>query len=831
MSSVTSLTSYFNTASFGDQNASTRNQKELSLTLDSAAHELGNWKTLISMSAGGVAFEGGQLAATALFGSCAPLAALPFISKAFSFALGAVSDTGITTAVNHALGNGGGDESFLERLNTQGLARAVGLMAVGQSFAVMQVMQGVAGATREAMCEASSQTKPGAVLHQIVMGLQCHLGSTVSGVFGGNMVQGVEQRLRIKTQNMRVEIGNLLSASRRDWGNRALQALGIHSENLSPALAASNGKLIQTPHAEELALLSQANEIRSSDSKKVDSPSEVPINLTAPPAKKFPYRLYGFSILGIGALTLFQIGGVPIGTGIALACGGLAGLTFPLFKGKYKTISAALLTTGVGFLAASALGSGLAIACGGLGALSLPLFKGNYKLLTLLPLAACLAASAHFGIPEQIAELTFLGAVSLFTAREEVWVRRRLADTERIHFWQHNIPREKYMRTHATERTAADYREIMGEVKPVEVNPADASWSLKAISRDESGAVKYDKDGYPETFVRFIHDAAPKPGLIWGNYLYHQLFDTARLTAVLEQICSTARMDGIYKAAAQWWLRKDLKTFLVDTFKVSYPERFGWDNLKTFGNFFTRPLIVPQEGLPVAPGQAFHDGVLDVIARGKLLKTGIRIAGKGPIVKRPVVGEDGITREQVVADDVTIPLDQLLGRASKCYEGDESLTVIATYLSPRHWHQALSPVSGTVKDIEVIEGFRHTVDPALRQVSEDRNFGGKPGSLFQSENARVVLTIDSDDYGIVSIVFTAAAMVSTSRLFVRPGHRVNLGELIHEYRFGSHNTIVFGSKRAALAPNLVPGRQVYVRGTQPEGVDGITELFVPRDRV
>ncbi len=321
MPSVTSLTSYFNTASFGDQNALTRNQESLALTLDSAAHELGNWKTLISMSAGGVAFEGGQLAATALFGSCAPLVALPFISKAFSFALGAVSDTGITTAVNHALGNGGGDESFLERLNTQGLARAVGLMAVGQSFAVMQVMQGVAGATREAMCEASSQTKPGAVLHQIVMGLQCHLGSTMSGVFGGNMVQGVEQRLRIKTQNMRVEVGNLLSASRRDWGNRALQALGM-KENWVPA-----GGVLDPTHT----VFSETEEPRGTSGSKLTlvktGESEKRVK---PPSKLTPLlktllpkngASLGAALLTAGALSMAYVGALPSATGLLIGAG------------------------------------------------------------------------------------------------------------------------------------------------------------------------------------------------------------------------------------------------------------------------------------------------------------------------------------------------------------------------------------------------------------------------------------------------------------------------------------------------------------------------------
>ncbi len=91
MTPITSLTSYFNTASFGNQNTYTQNQQELSLTLDSAAHELSNWKTLVAMTGGGAAFEGGQLLANALFAST-PFCALPLLTHAAAWVAGAIAD-------------------------------------------------------------------------------------------------------------------------------------------------------------------------------------------------------------------------------------------------------------------------------------------------------------------------------------------------------------------------------------------------------------------------------------------------------------------------------------------------------------------------------------------------------------------------------------------------------------------------------------------------------------------------------------------------------------------------------------------------------------------
>lgn len=461
-----------------------------------------------------------------------------------------------------------------------------------------------------------------------------------------------------------------------------------------------------------------------------------------------------------------------------------------------------------------------------------PVLKGKYKAYAAIPVAlgaGLLAARLGLNfssLRESAGNLAFVGSALAFGAYRELWTHKRVNDRERIHYWQHETPRAEYLRTRPVGRTLEDHRALL-QATPVEVDPADGSWSHESISRDPySGEIARDADGYPKEFVRLVHDAPPKsPGFLNGNYFYNRVFDGPRVTATVEALVSTLnirKLHGLLKGASP----ESLKDFLIRKFNISYPERFDWSSIDRFSDFFTRPLVTPPEGLAVAPGQSFHDGVLDVVARGDLLDKGIRIAGKGPVMKKPV-RVNGSVQVQEVAEDAVLPLRQILGRAAQRFAG-ESQTLIATYLSPRHWHQTLSPVWGRIVDIEVIEGYRHTVDPGVRQVREDANFGGRPGSLFQSENARVVVTIDSPDYGPVALICTAAALVSTSRVFRRVGEVVELGELLHEYRWGSHNTLVMRSDKVVLAPNLVPGRQVYVRGTKPEGADGITELFAPR---
>ncbi len=497
--------------------------------------------------------------------------------------------------------------------------------------------------------------------------------------------------------------------------------------------------------------------------------------------------------------------------------------TTPLFQ----TITHGLVTTGFGVTGAMT---------GFFPGLFFPILKGKYKTFAALPIlvgAAALAArlgTDFSSVRESVGNIAFLGSALATGLLHEAWLRRRIHDQDRIHLWQHKTPREQYVKTRPGTMSKEEYLALLDA--PLEIDPKDASWSFEALSRDKQGNILRDPvDQLPLTFVRFKHDAPPKTaGFLKGNYLYNRVFEGSRVTAFVEGLMSALPMSGIYRKFNRVPGRT-IRDFLVQKFAIAYPERFDWSALSqdsgSFGEFFTRPIVTAPEGLEVIPGQSFHDGVLDVVARVEDLDTGIRLAGKGAL-KKVWDPTKGVFVD--VVGDAVLPLRQMLGRAANHFEG-ESLTVIATYLSPRHWHQTLSPVRGKILDIQSIEGKLQSVDPGVRQNISDPNFEGRPSSYFQSENSRVVVTIDTPEYGPVALICTAAALVSTSRVFRRVGDQVELGELLHEYRWGSHNTLVIPSRKVALAGGLVPGRQVYVRGTKPEGEDGIEWLFVPRDRL
>ncbi|GEM_PF-6115999 len=239
---ITSLTSFFNTSSFGDRNTYTQNQQELALTLDCAAQELSNWKALLSMSAGGGAFELGRLAATTFFTAVPVLSAIPVLTNTFSFVAGAMADTSFTSFISQLLGEGDGEgESFFERVSSQGSVRAMGLVGAGQSFAVLQLLMGLSSVSQGMLCGENPKKEQGGMLGSIIQGLRCHFGSGMFAGLTGGVVAAVEQRISLRTKNMN-NVGANLACPPVVWRvfaqNRG-RSQGSPLQNSGPSFALS----------------------------------------------------------------------------------------------------------------------------------------------------------------------------------------------------------------------------------------------------------------------------------------------------------------------------------------------------------------------------------------------------------------------------------------------------------------------------------------------------------------------------------------------------------------------------------------------------------------
>jgi len=113
-----------------------------------------------------------------------------------------LADSSLTGFLNHVLENAGSEETFLEQITSQSSARAMGVLGMGQGFAVMQLLQGLASVSRGMLCEKNPENKRGGFLNSLLLGLQCHFGSGMFTGLSGGIVNSVEQRISLKTRNV-----------------------------------------------------------------------------------------------------------------------------------------------------------------------------------------------------------------------------------------------------------------------------------------------------------------------------------------------------------------------------------------------------------------------------------------------------------------------------------------------------------------------------------------------------------------------------------------------------------------------------------------------------
>ncbi len=172
------------------------------------------------MSSGGAGWELGRLAATTFLTAVPALSAVPVLTNVFTFVAGAVADTGFTGLVSQLLEDqeGSESESFFERLMSGGSVRAMSLVGAGQSFAVVQVLIGLASVSQGMLCEKSSKgPADGAFLSSILQGLRCHFGSGMFTGLTGGVVNSVEARISLRTRNMNINVGANLACPPVVW--------------------------------------------------------------------------------------------------------------------------------------------------------------------------------------------------------------------------------------------------------------------------------------------------------------------------------------------------------------------------------------------------------------------------------------------------------------------------------------------------------------------------------------------------------------------------------------------------------------------------------------
>lgn len=105
-------------------------------------------------------------------------------------------------------------------------------------------------------------------------------------------------------------------------------------------------------------------------------------------------------------------------------------------------------------------------------------------------------------------------------------------------------------------------------------------------------------------------------------------------------------------------------------------------------------------------------------------------------------------------------------------------------LAPQDYHRFHSPVAGTIGPIKSIEGEYYTVNPMA--IRSDLDVYG--------ENVRVVVPIETAEFGTVVLIAVGAMMVGSTVLTVKEGQTVKRGQEVGYFKFGGSTVLLLFQK-------------------------------------
>lgn len=140
-------------------------------------------------------------------------------------------------------------------------------------------------------------------------------------------------------------------------------------------------------------------------------------------------------------------------------------------------------------------------------------------------------------------------------------------------------------------------------------------------------------------------------------------------------------------------------------------------------------------------------------------------------------------------------VERLFGDAYPEYVSNYEQGSLAIFrLAPQDYHRFHIPVSGTLGEPRKIEGEYYTVNPMAIRSALD----------VYGENVRVLVPIDSPEFGKVMVVCVGAMMVGSTVITAKPGSNVERMDELGYFQFGGSTLVVlFEPGRIAFDEDLV----------------------------
>ena len=107
-------------------------------------------------------------------------------------------------------------------------------------------------------------------------------------------------------------------------------------------------------------------------------------------------------------------------------------------------------------------------------------------------------------------------------------------------------------------------------------------------------------------------------------------------------------------------------------------------------------------------------------------------------------------------------------------------------LAPQDYHRFHVPVDGVLGEPRAIEGQYYTVNPmAIRSTYESFLVWVDPRLDVYGENIRVVVPIDTEQFGRVMVVCVGAMMVGSTVITAKKGQQVRRTDELGYFKFGT----------------------------------------------
>ena len=295
-----------------------------------------------------------------------------------------------------------------------------------------------------------------------------------------------------------------------------------------------------------------------------------------------------------------------------------------------------------------------------------------------------------------------------------------------------------------------------------------------------------EKEEYPEIFDNILQGFLafyslidqPLPelegeGLVNNSLQYYEPF--------AEWLTTFNKSWGSYLDTEASWNETYYQMALNDP---NFGLQHGWyedpSNWKTFNEFFARYLKSPQMR-PIA--SADIDSVVVAFADSQPQGTWA-IDGNSKLLEKEGVPVKSATLKSVSA---------LIGDHSAYKDAFANGTLTHSFLNVNDYHRYHFPLSGTVKELKIVQGINPT-GGEIWWDNKNKRYAFNPASKtgWQSVETRGSLILETEEYGLVALLPIGMAVVGSVNFEdnLTPGTKVAKGDMLGHFAFGGSDFVM-----------------------------------------